>query len=50
MEILPVLYWMRNHSGPLMMLGFLVIVATTFWPGRKERFERDSRIPLDDDR
>jgi len=50
MELVPVLYWLRDHSGPLMMLAFLVVVATTFWPGRKARFDRDSRIPLDDDR
>jgi hypothetical protein len=50
MDIAQTLFWLRDHSGPLMMVAFLLIVATTFWPGRKKRFEQDARIPLDDDR
>lgn len=50
MDIMSIIHWLRDHSAPLMMFAFLLIVATTFWPGRKQRFEQDSRIPLDDDR
>lgn len=50
MNIIPVILWLRDHSGPIMMATFLLIVAATFWPGRKQRYERDSQIPLDDDR
>ena len=50
MEFTSILLWLRDHSGPLMMFAFLLIVATTFWPGRSKRLEQDGRIPLDDDR
>jgi cbb3-type cytochrome oxidase subunit 3 len=29
--------------------GFLVIVAWAWWPSKRERFERDARLALDDD-
>jgi hypothetical protein len=29
---------------------FLLILLTTYWPGRKSRIERHGRIPLEDDR
>jgi cbb3-type cytochrome oxidase subunit 3 len=29
---------------------FVLIVLTTYWPGRKSRIERHGRIPLEDDR
>ena len=29
---------------------FVLIVLTTYWPGRKSQIERHGRIPLDDDR
>ena len=50
MDFVALLHWLRDHSGPLMLLAFLLIVVTTFWPGRRDRFDRDSRIPLEDDR
>jgi cbb3-type cytochrome oxidase subunit 3 len=28
----------------------VLIVLTTYWPGRKSTLERNGRIPLDDDR
>ena len=50
MDFVSLLLWLRDHSGPVMMFGFLLIVATTFWPGRNKRFDQDSPIPLEDDR
>ena len=29
---------------------FVLIVLTTYWPGRKSQIERNGRIPLEDDR
>lgn len=29
---------------------FLLILLTTYWPGRKSQIERHGRIPLEDDR
>ncbi len=49
-EIMSILQWIQHHSVVLMGGVFVMIVVTTFWPGRKSRFERDSRIPLEDDR
>ncbi len=44
------LHWMQDHSVALVGGVFLVLVASVYWPGRKERFERDAMIPLQDDR
>lgn len=49
-QIMTVLHWIKLHSVVPMLAVFVLIVVTTFWPGRRTRFERDSRIPLDDDR
>jgi cbb3-type cytochrome oxidase subunit 3 len=32
----------------LFMIAFVAIVLWIFWPGRKARMDRDSRLPLDD--
>lgn len=29
---------------------FIGVLIYTFWPGNKKRFDRASRIPLDDDK
>jgi hypothetical protein len=29
---------------------FVLILLTTYWPGRKSQIERHGRIPLEDDR
>ena len=50
MEIMYILQWIQHHSVVMMLVVFLIIVITTFWPGRRFRFERDGRIPLEDDR
>ena len=42
--------WLMQHSIVAVGLVFLLIVVTTYWPGRQARFERDAMIPLDDDR
>jgi cbb3-type cytochrome oxidase subunit 3 len=45
-----IIQWVRDYSIVLMLVTFVMMLALTFWPGRKPRFERDSRIPLQDDR
>lgn len=50
MAIMPILQWLQHHSILLMFTVFVLIVVTTFWPGRGARFERDGHIPLEDDR
>jgi cbb3-type cytochrome oxidase subunit 3 len=50
MAFMHAVQWVQHHSILLMLAVFLLIVVTTWWPGRKPRFERDARIPLEDDR
>lgn len=45
-----IVHWIQHYSVVFMLGVFLMILATTFWPGRKAKFERDGRIPLEDDR
>ena len=49
-DVISILQWIQHHSVVAMMAVFVLIVAATFWPGRKSRFQRDARIPLNDDR
>ncbi len=42
--------WLQQYSVVLMLLVFSGLMVTVFWPGRRERFERDAQIPLNDDR
>ena len=40
-----------QHNWIIPVLAvFLLILLTTYWPGRKSRIERHGRIPLEDDR
>ena len=50
MDLNSLLLWGQKHSILLMFGSFLLILATVYWPGRKERVERHGLIPLQDDR
>jgi hypothetical protein len=45
-----VIQFLRDYSIVFMFVTFTVTLALTFLPGRKQRFERDGQIPLQDDR
>lgn len=45
-----IIIFLMRHSIVLVGAVFLLILVTTFWPGRRARFEHDARIPLRDDR
>jgi cbb3-type cytochrome oxidase subunit 3 len=45
-----IIQFLRDYSIVFMAITFVLLLVTTFWPGRGERFERDSHIPLQDDR
>jgi cbb3-type cytochrome oxidase subunit 3 len=45
-----IIVWLMQRSVVLAGLVFLLILVTTYWPGREARFRRDAMIPLDDDR
>jgi cbb3-type cytochrome oxidase subunit 3 len=45
-----IVMWLMAHSIVFVGLVFLLLVVTTYWPGRRARFEHDAMIPLRDDR
>lgn len=45
-----ILHWLLEHSVAIVGLVFLMLVASVYWPGRKERFQRDAMIPFKDDK
>ena len=45
-----IIQFLRDYSIVFMGITFVLLLVTTFWPGRQKRFERDSQIPLQDDR
>lgn len=50
MTLHDILDFIHVHSILAMIGVFLLIVGTTYWPGRKSKVERAGMIPLDDDR
>jgi cbb3-type cytochrome oxidase subunit 3 len=42
--------WVQHNWIVPVFTVFVLIVLTTYWPGRKSSIERNGRIPLDDDR
>jgi cbb3-type cytochrome oxidase subunit 3 len=48
--MMELIMWLQHHWVVPVTIVFLLIVLTTYWPGRKARIERHGRIPLDDDR
>ena len=45
-----IIQWLRDYSIVFMMIAFCGLLAFTFIPARRKRFEHDARIPLQDDR
>ncbi len=41
--------WLEHYSVVLMVVVFVGIVTSTYWPGRKSKIEQQGRIPLEDD-
>ncbi len=48
--MLAIIMWVQHHSVVMMGVVFILILVTTFWPGRRATFDRIAHIPLDDDR
>ena len=42
------MFMQHNWIVPVFVV-FVLLVATTYWPGRKRSIERHGRIPLEDD-
>jgi cbb3-type cytochrome oxidase subunit 3 len=50
MSIMTILQWIQQYGIVFMFAAFLMILVRTFWPGSRGSFERDSRIPFQDER
>lgn len=44
-----ILLFLMRHSVVWVGVVFLLLLVTTYWPGRRARFEHDANIPLRDD-
>jgi cbb3-type cytochrome oxidase subunit 3 len=42
--------WLHRYDIVAMVLVFLLIFVTTYWPHRRSQVERHGQIPLEDDR
>ena len=42
MDVMPAVLWLEHHSILLVFTVFLLIVLTTYWPGRKSGIERNA--------
>jgi len=43
------LMWVQHNFIAVVFTVFVLILITTYWPGRRSQLERHGRIPLDDD-
>ncbi len=44
-----VIMWVEHNAIVVVFTVFLLILITTYWPGRKSQLERHALIPLEDD-
>ena len=49
MSFVEILQSIEHYSIVVVFAVFTLILATTYWPGRKPAIERNARIVLDDD-
>jgi cbb3-type cytochrome oxidase subunit 3 len=48
--MMSIITWLQHNWIAPVAVIFVLIVVTTYWPGRKSQIERHGRIPLEDDR
>ncbi len=48
--MMSIITWLQHNWIAPVVAIFVLIVITTYWPGRKSQIERHGRIPLEDDR
>jgi cbb3-type cytochrome oxidase subunit 3 len=48
MTIMSIVQWLQHYWIAVVFVVFSVLLATTYWPGRRASIERHGRIPLDD--
>ncbi len=49
MAVLTFMQGLEHYSVVIMTLVFIIIVAATYWPGRKNEIEQQGLIPFKDD-
>jgi cbb3-type cytochrome oxidase subunit 3 len=42
-------HWLEHYSVVVLTVLFVLIVAATYWPGRKAEIEKQGLIPFEDD-
>jgi cbb3-type cytochrome oxidase subunit 3 len=47
--MMTLLMWVQHNFIAVVFTVFVLILITTYWPGRRSQLERHGRIPLDDD-
>ena len=45
-----VILWLQQHSILFVFAVFMLMMMTLFLPGQRARYDRDARIPFDDER
>ncbi len=45
--MMDLIVWLQQHFVVPVMLVFLLIVVTAYWPGRRASLQRDALIPFD---
>ena len=48
--MMSIITWLQHNWIVAVVAVFVLIVITTYWPGRKSQIERHGKIPLEDDR
>jgi cbb3-type cytochrome oxidase subunit 3 len=48
--MMSIITWLQHNWIAPVVVVFLLILVSTYWPGRKSQMERHGRIPLEDDR
>jgi len=48
--MMDLIVWLEQNSILLILAVFLLIVLTTYWPGRKSKIEQHAHIPFEDER
>lgn len=49
MNIPQMLLWLSHYSIVVVFAVFTLLLATTYWPGRKPSIERNARLVFSDD-
>jgi cbb3-type cytochrome oxidase subunit 3 len=49
-DTMTILLWLQHHSVVLVFAVFMLMLISLFLPGMRARYDRDARIPFDDER